>query len=180
MSGTIDRRSAARNVLIVGLGNPDRGDDGIGAMVAKALAGRLPSDIALLARSGDVMSLIEDWAGYSALICVDAAAPMGAPGRIHRIDLTRDELPAETLFTSTHAFGLADAVRLARTLQLAPQEIVVYAVEGGNFEVGAPMSPEVAAAIGEVADLVVGEVGRLSNGRPSRLPPRPPAPPPRW
>jgi hydrogenase maturation protease len=161
MSGTIDQRAVPRKVLVVGLGNPDRGDDGIGALVVKALAGRLPADAALLARSGDMMSLIDDWAGFDALVCVDAAASMGAPGQIHRIDLTIDELPPGMSFTSSHAFGLADTVRLARALKLAPQDIVVYAVEGCCFDGGAPMTADVAAAAGEVVHRIIAEVGRL-------------------
>ena len=132
----------------------------------KALAGRLPADAALLARSGDMMSLIEDWAGFDALVCVDAAAPMGAPGRIHRIDLAMDELPTDMSFTSSHAFGLAETVRLARTLELAPQDIVVYAVEGCCFDGGAPMTADVAAAAGEVA---------ASHHRRGRAPPAVPS-----
>lgn len=161
MSGTIDQRAVPRKVLVVGLGNPDRGDDGIGALVAKALAGRLPADVTLIARSSDMMSLIEDWAGFDALVCVDAAAPMGAPGRVHRINLTIDELPSGMSFTSSHAFGLADTVRLARALKLAPQDIVVYAVEGCCFDGGEPVTVDVAAAAGEVAHRIIAEVDRL-------------------
>jgi hydrogenase maturation protease len=151
----------ARKVLVVCLGNPDRGDDALGVGVASTLVGRLPADTKLLCRSGDMISLIEDWAGFDALVCVDAAAATGVPGRIHRIDLATDELPTEMSFTSSHAFGLGETVRLARTLQLAPRDIVVYAVEGGSFDVGAPMTPAVMAATAEVADCILTEVARL-------------------
>ena len=85
-----------RKVLVACLGNPDRGDDGLGAAVARALAGRLPDGVGLAVRSGDMLGLIDDWAGFDAVVCVDAAAPMdaslGTPGRIHRVDLARDDL----------------------------------------------------------------------------------------
>ena len=163
MTRTADRGAGARKVLVACLGNPDRGDDGIGALVAKALAGRLPDDATLITRSGDMLSLIEDWAGFGALICVDAAAPMGAPGRIHRIDLARDELPAEMTVTSSHAFGLTEAIRLASALQCAPRQIIVYAVEGSCFDGGAPMTAEVAAAALAVSRGVVAELDRLTR-----------------
>jgi hydrogenase maturation protease len=63
--------------------------------------------------------------------------------------------------TSGHAFGLAEAVQLARTLGLAPAEIVVYAVEGGCFEGGAEMTAAVTGAVAEVARLVIEEVRLL-------------------
>ena len=152
---------APRRVFVACLGNRDRGDDGIGALVAEALGGRLPSDVALIVRSGDMLALIDDWAGSDALVCVDAAAPMGMPGRIYRLDLAGDELQAEMAVTSSHAFGLAEAVRLARALGHAPRDIVVYAVEGACFDVGADVTFEVAAAADPVAERVVAEVARL-------------------
>jgi hydrogenase maturation protease len=150
--------AAQRKVLVIALGNPDRGDDGIGGLVAKRLAGRVPEQVTLLSHHRDVLSLIEDWAGFDALVCVDAAAPMGEVGRIHRIDLATTELPAEMSFTSGHAFGLAEAVRLARALGRAPHDIIVYAVEGGCFDAGTPMTAAVAAAADEVADRIIGEL----------------------
>jgi hydrogenase maturation protease len=161
----VDREATSCKVLAICLGNLDRGDDAIGVAVAKALIDRLPADATLLARSGDMTSLIEDWASFEALVCVDAAASMGTPERIHRIDQTVDELQTEMSFTPSHAFGLADTVRLARALELAPQDIVVFAVEGDSFDIGAPMTPSAIGAIGEVADRVVGEVDRLRQSR---------------
>jgi hydrogenase maturation protease len=156
-----DREALPGKVLVLCLGNPDRGDDGVGALVARNLRGRLPADVQVLARSGDMLSLIEDCAGFDALVCVDAAAPVTAPGRIHRFDLARDSLPRDLSFTS----GLAEAIELARALQRAPQTIIVYAVEGGCFDGGTAMTPAVATAAAVVADRVVAEIVRLRQAR---------------
>ncbi|MGO9866291.1 MAG: hydrogenase maturation protease [Rhodomicrobium sp.] len=149
-----------RKVLVACLGNPDRGDDRLGPAVAHLLEGKLSANATIIVRSGDMLLLIEDFSGFDVVLCVDAAAPMGAPGRIHR--LTADELPREFLLTSTHGFGLADAIELARTLDRAPAEIAVYAIEGCCFDAGAPMTPAVAAAAEETARRIAGEVGRLA------------------
>jgi hydrogenase maturation protease len=153
-----------RRVVVLGLGNPDRGDDGVGAIVAGNLVGRLPADVEILTRSGDMLSLVEDWTAFEAAVCIDASASNGAPGRIHRVDLTSDALPREIALASSHAFGLADAVDLARVLRCAPKRIVVYAIEGRCFEGGAPLSQEVAAAVAAVVEQVVVEVDRLRYG----------------
>ena len=165
MSEAADPPCPRRKVVVACLGNADRGDDGIGPMVAQTLFGRLPADVALLVRGGDMLSLIEDWRGCDALVCVDAAAPMGVPGRIHRIDLATDELPPNVSVMSSHAFSLAEAVRLARILGCAPQNIIVYAVEGSCFAAGAAMSAALAAAASEVASRVFVEIGVLLNDR---------------
>jgi hydrogenase maturation protease len=151
---------SASRILVVGIGNPDRGDDGIGPAVARRLAGRLPGDVAVVTRTGDILSLIADWAEADALVCVDAALGE-APGRIHRLDLATDALPLDVALVSSHGFGLAEAVELARTLGQAPRRMIVYAVEGNCFEGGAAMTPEVAEAAGLVADRVATEIDRL-------------------
>lgn len=161
MTRTLKPCGAPRRVLVVGMGNPDRGDDGVGARVVRSIAGQLPADVSLVVRTGDVLSLIEDWAGFDALVCVDAAAPATLPGRVHRINLASEQLVREMSFTSSHAFGVAEAIELARALGLAPREMVVYAIEGACFDRGAPITPEVAAAADEVAGRVVAEVERL-------------------
>lgn len=149
------------NILVLGLGNPDRGDDGVGARVAAALAGRLPAGVQLRSRTGDMLSLIDDWSGFDSVVVVDAAAPMGHPGRIHRLDPERDALPASPGAASSHALGLPDALALARALGDAPGTMIVLAVEGAGFEAGAPLSDDVAAAVPVVAAAVAEEIAHL-------------------
>ncbi len=157
------RGPARKQIVVLGIGNPDRADDGVGAVVAARLAGRLPPGVTLVVRSGDILGLVEDWANCDALICADAAAPMATPGGIHRIDAASGELPRGAACTSSHAFGLAEAIALARELQTLPETVVVYAVEGTCFDGGAPMTPQVAAAVDEVAERIIEEVGRLNG-----------------
>lgn len=152
-------------LLVVGIGNPDRGDDGIGPLVVRRLAGRVSTDVVLIERTGDALALIEDWAGADGVVLVDAAAPGTAPGSIHRIDLLRDALPSHLSLSSTHAFGVADAVALARTLGRLPAGITVYAIEGANFTPGAPVTPVVAASIEDVVTRIAAELHHLRGRR---------------
>ncbi len=152
---------APPRILVAGLGNLDRGDDGLGADVVALLAGRMPQDVELLTRRGDMLALIEEWAGVDVCIAIDAAAPAGDPGRIFRFDLATDTLPADAAYMSSHAMGLPAVVALARALGRAPRDMIVYAVEGICFDDGAPLSRPVAQAARDVADRIVAEVERL-------------------
>jgi hydrogenase maturation protease len=163
MMAGADRKNLQPKIVVVGLGNPDRGDDGIGAIVARRLVGRLSGEVPVLFRSGDMLSLVEDWTGIDAVICIDAAAPMGAPGRIHRVDLAAGGRPPDIAPTSSHGFGIGDAVELARALGRAPRQIIVYAVEGSCFDGGAPVTPQVAAAAAAAADRIAAEVAALQS-----------------
>ncbi|CCE07797.1 Hydrogenase maturation protease [Bradyrhizobium sp. STM 3843] len=154
---------AHRRIAVLGIGNVDRGDDAVGVGVAHRLARRLPSDVALLVCNGDILGLVEDWAKYDALICVDAAAPMGTPGRIHRLDAAQDELPPCPSLASSHAFGLAEAIALARELGVLPNPTIVYAIEGACFDAGGAITPKVAAALDATAERIITEIGRMNS-----------------
>jgi hydrogenase maturation protease len=152
-------------VLVVGIGNPDRGDDGFGAAVIARLRGRVPPAVRVLECSGDVLALIDEWAGFSTVIVVDAATMIGRPGRVHRLDLTHRPLPLGFVRSSTHAFGIAEAVELARSLDRLPRHLITYLVEGEHFYIGAPLSPVVAEAVDEVIGRIVVDLARISAAR---------------
>lgn len=151
----------AARVLILGLGNPDRGDDGFGPQVVKLLEGRLPPDVAATALGTDIMMLVPEWAKYAAVICIDAATLETRPGTVHRFDLAERDLPRRRLPPSSHGFGLIEAVELSRVLGEQPGAIIVFAVEGLCFDAGAAMTPQVTAALEDVAGRVAAEIEAL-------------------
>lgn len=155
------RPPAAHRVAVTALGHPDRGDDAAGLLAAEVLREMLPSDVPVLIHHGDALSLLDHWSRRDAVVCIDAAAPMGEPGRIHRFDLAVDTLPPDSGGTSSHSLGLAEAIALGRALGLTPRRIVVYAIEGRCFDAGAGPTPEVAAAAAPAAREVAREVARL-------------------
>ena len=72
---------------------------------------------------------------------------------------TQQPIAREFFRFSTHAFGLAEAVELARALGRLPPRLIVYGIEGKSFEAGVGLSPEVGAAVQEVVERVLGELG---------------------
>jgi hydrogenase maturation protease len=151
-------------VLIAGIGNPDRGDDGFGPAVARRLCGQAPAGVRVVERSGDILALIADWEGFADVMIVDAVALVNEPGRIHRFDLRRCALPIGFAYRSTHGFGVSEAIELARTLGRLPRRLVLYVAEGTRFEPGAPLSPAVAAAVDEAAVRIAEECAAWEKG----------------
>jgi len=151
----------SQGVLVQCIGNPDRRDDGAGIAVADRLAGCLPDRAKLLRRSGDMLALIDDWDDCAALVCVDAIASLGSPGTIHRLDLSCESIPSDMMPMSSHAFGLGEAIALARSLGSAPGRIVIFGVEGTDFSDGVGLSPKVSQSIDPLATRVIGEVATL-------------------
>jgi hydrogenase maturation protease len=149
----------------VGIGNAWRNDDRAGLAVARRLAGTLPEEVALLEREGEPTSLMDSWEGAEAVWLVDAVSSGAEPGTVHRHDAGTKELPAQLFRTSTHHFGLAEAVELARAVGRLPRTVIVYGIEGANFETGETLSPKVEAAAERVAEAVRKEVARSTSER---------------
>ena len=93
--------------LVVGVGNPWRGDDAAGLELARRVAG---TGVEVRTVEGDASGLLDAWAGHEHVALVDAAAPATCPGALHTFRADRAPLPAAGLRSSTHAFGVADAV----------------------------------------------------------------------
>jgi hydrogenase maturation protease len=157
IAGVPDMIKERPRTLVVGIGNPDRGDDGFSAAVIARLRGHTPAGVQLLARKANLLALIDDWDGCGAVILVDAAMPVNGPGRVHRIDLAENPLPLGWVPPSSHAFGLAETVELARNLGRLPHRLILYLVEGQSFETGAPLSPAVVTAINQVAERILAD-----------------------
>ncbi len=151
-------RLSGSSVLVVGVGNTQRGDDGIGPAVIAALEARgLPCTQCMICQ-GDGLQLIEAWKDTDRVVLIDAATSGAPPGTIYRFEARGQTLPAGLRFSSTHAFGVVEAIELARELDLLPPHLVLYAVEGKQFAVGTELSLEVQRALSKVVDRVVWEI----------------------
>lgn len=133
---------------IIGCGNFDRGDDAAGVLVARRLHAL---GVETVEQSGESFALMECWTGFEHVILVDATAPRGTPGRIWVWNAHADRLPEDVFPCSTHAFGVREAVELARAMNRLPQTLLIYGIEGQQFSFGAPLSPKVERAVGSVA-----------------------------
>ncbi|HEU5298954.1 MAG TPA: hydrogenase maturation protease [bacterium] len=145
--------------LVIGIGNTMRRDDGAGLAVAEAVRAARP-EIEVLTTGGDGAALLDAWAGARRVVVIDAARSGRPPGSIQRFDAAASALPRVMSSASTHVFGLADAVELARALGALPAGLIVYAVEGADFTAGEGLSPQLMAAVPGVADLVCAELDR--------------------
>src|SRR5579863_6865360 len=148
-------------ILVIGIGNEYRSDDGVGLFVARKLQDMRIPDIVIMESSGDGAALIEAWEAASRVILIDAAFSGAEPGTVYRFDVALQPLTKSFSFHSTHAFGVAEAIGLAQALQRLPSSLIVYAIEGKNFAAGIGLSLEVAEAAQKVVGQVIQEVQRF-------------------
>lgn len=147
---------------MIGVGNRFRGDDAVGLWVVGRLRGWLPT-VEVLEREGEPTGLMDAWEGARAVWLVDAVSSGAPPGTVRRLEAGSRPLPSRLFPPSTHAFGLAEAIELARALHRLPERVVVYGIEGERFAAGEGLSPRVEEAAERVAARVREEVERCTR-----------------
>ena len=143
--------------LILALGNPLRGDDGVGAAVLQALKERALGPHVELIDAGtpglETALLLE---GRARVIFVDAADFAAKPGSILKRDLTALELELRPVHSdSLHAAGLLDALALAAALGTFPARVTLYGVQPRSLDYETALSAEVRAAIPQLVEAII-------------------------
>jgi hydrogenase maturation protease len=150
--------------IVLGVGNPDRGDDGAGPAVARQLWELSLQDIEVIEHGGEATALVAEMDGAALVFLIDACASGAPPGTVRRFNVSAAPVPEEiTLGLSTHGFGTAAAVELARSLGQLPHRCIIYTIEGASFAPGAPLSPQVAAGVAQVVVRVRAEIADSAN-----------------
>jgi len=145
-------------ILVIGIGNPDRGDDAAGLLVARRVREvTARSDVQVTELVGDQLGLLDAWTGARDVYVIDAVSSGGPVGAVYRFDDV-GSLDARFAHRGTHTFSLADVVALGQALGRLPEHLAGYGIEGGTFQVGAKLSPAVEAAVGIVTSLLSDEL----------------------
>jgi hydrogenase maturation protease len=146
------------NLLLIGIGNEYRRDDGVGLVIVRQLRSFVPADVTVLELSGEGATLMEAWQKAAIVYVFDAVRSQATPGTIHQIDAKAQTVPTQFFHYSTHAFSLAEAVELARVLNQLPPKLVLYGVEGADFGSGVGLSDGVEIAVPKVIDRVLQQI----------------------
>ena len=170
-----------RRVVVIGIGNEFRRDDGAGPEVLARLReqvhtvgpdmvrpGTVRGDtVQLLSSDGEPASLIEAWTGAALAVVVDAVlADPPVPGRLHRLVL--DRMTTEVRPVSSHGLGLGEAIGLARALGRMPDRLIIHAVEAADVGHGVGFTPAVAAAVAPLTAAVLRDLSGLDPRGPGQ------------
>lgn len=154
-------------VLVVGIGSA-AGDDALGpevaARVARELAGSdagAPAGEVQVVAHVDPTELVELMDDRALVVIADATRSAGRAGMLvlREVGAGHPGLigwaggPA-----SSHGWGLAEAVELARVLGRLPERVVVVGVTADRFEPGAALSAPVAHALPHAVEAVLSQV----------------------
>ena len=159
--------SKEKTTLLIGLGNPILGDDGIGWRVVEQVESLLADrpqkelerhqiDVLYLSLGG--LSLMEHMEGYQDVIVVDSILTSSHPkGTIYSLPLSRLPDYSSGHSTAIHDTSLASALEVGRKMNMTlPKEVWVVAVEAEYvFDFSEELSPPVEAALPGAVDVVM-------------------------
>ena len=154
-------------VVIVGVGNLLRRDDGAGIVAARRLRTVLPSAVRVCESAAEVRELLELLSSCRCAFLIDAAcgipADRSASVKRHaRIDAHAQTLPAAPS-TSSHALTLAQILDLGRALGQLPKTLILYGIGATDFGMGEGISPAVDSGVAEVVDRIVAELAKADS-----------------
>lgn len=154
-----ETKPAAR-VLVIGLGNPILGDDGVGWKIAEEVASRLGTrdevEVDCLAVGG--LSLMERMLGYDRVILIDSIETgKYADGAVTTVSLDDLQNPGLGHSASAHDASLATALETARLMGAStPSRVDIVAVEARTgLDFTEQLSPSIALAVPVAAKMVL-------------------------
>jgi hydrogenase maturation protease len=143
----------ARNALIVGYGNPLRGDDGVGRAVAQALADEAAIEGAEAISCRQLTpELAERFAAADRVVLIDAQAGL-EPGGVRITELRAAIARASVL---GHHVDPRELLRMAGALYGRSPEAFLVTVGASSLTLGEGLSAAVTAALPEVIATVRG------------------------
>ncbi len=141
-------------IVVIGVGNEMRGDDALGLHAVRALLQHPVPGVTYMQQSGEGASLIEVWRGCRAAIIVDAFSSGSVAGMIHLLDVSITEISPRLFASSSHSFGVAQAIELSRRLHLLPRTSILCGIEGASFLGGKGLSDPVREHLPALLDAV--------------------------
>jgi hydrogenase maturation protease len=149
-------------VLVLGIGNPLRGDDGIGLRVIEALNHRgLPEGATALDAGTGGLDLLQILEGWERAIIIDAADVGREPGRFARFTPDEARFVGSEDASSFHNAGLAEVLALAEAVGQPLPELVIFGVQPARVGWGEGLSPAVEATLPVLIDAVLDEVNKI-------------------
>jgi hydrogenase maturation protease len=145
--------------LILGLGNPIRGDDGVGIRVAEELKRQIKDKNVEVQEASigglGILGLIQ---GYDKLIVIDSIRTKGGRlGQIHK--LKPSDLGSSVYASWPHEINFTTTLALGKKLRIPlPNVIDIYAVEiKDNITFTEEFTPEISQAIPEIVNQILAE-----------------------
>ena len=150
-----------KDTIVLGLGNPLMGDEGIGVKVIEMLqsaSGDFPGADFVDAGAGG-MSLLHLLAGRKKAIIIDCAIMGEKPGTIKRFTPEEVRTVKKLAHLSLHEVDILKVIELARQLEECPDRITFFGIEPESIEQRMGLSDCLTQRLAEYVEAVMTELG---------------------
>jgi hydrogenase maturation protease len=165
--------------LVLGVGNPLMGDDGLGLATLEHLreGWEIPADVELVDGGTWGLTLLPAIEASDRLLLIDAIDAGGAPGTLHVLE--RDQIPRHlSTKISPHEVDLREVLALAELRGTLPLEMVAIGLQPAAVELSSEISDVVRLRLPDLLDVVMQRLAQWDHTcRPrAALVPQRPAP----
>ena len=169
-AGTGDAASPSppRHIIVVGLGNLIRSDDGVGVHAMRRLAGspRLPSDasrnITFIDGGTRALELVSDAADASHMLILDAVDADAPPGTLIR--LSGSDLASLPAGCSVHQLGIVDWLGALVMLRGRAPEIRILGVQPVDTGWGTTLTPPIRLGLEQLVEAAIEQLDEWTAG----------------
>jgi len=144
------RRCLTGRVCLVGIGNPDRGDDAFGLRLAEVMRDLGHSDVVLAERVPERWTERLARGGFQAVVFLDTVQMHAAPGDV--VFLESAQIAARYPQLSTHKLSLGTLAALIEAE--GPTRVFLFGVQPQSLDHGAELSVPVRTTLEILRDLL--------------------------
>ena len=159
-------------LTIIGCGNLNRSDDGVGVLVAQRLQQHLTEtpipDVRVFDCGTAGIDVMFQARGSHELIIIDASQTSSEPGAIYEVPgEVLEQLPDRSY--NLHDFRWDHAIAAGRKIfkDDFPPEVTVYLIEAQTLDFGWTLSPAIEAAAAKVFHKIIHKIDNLALPTPS-------------
>jgi hydrogenase maturation protease len=148
---------------VIGVGNPLRGDDGIGVLLMEELTRKKIEGVEFIDGGTGGINLIHDLAKFDLVVILDAVDFGGECGetRIFSVDdVLRD---TEKIRFCTHENDLFNVIKISKKLGEAPDEIFIFGVQPKDFSPKMEISQELRQSMDRILDEFYDEIQKIKT-----------------
>ncbi len=149
-----------KDTLVVGLGNPLMGDEGVGLRVLEKLEERADSypDVEFMDLGTGGMTLVHAMAGRSRVILIDCAFMDEPPGTLRRFTPEQVRSRKPRLRQGLHGGDLLELLELSDRLGELPADVVIFGIQPVDISPRRSLGQELRDRLHEYADRVAAEL----------------------
>jgi hydrogenase maturation protease len=150
-----------KKIGIIGLGNPLRRDDVIGLLLLQYLQQnkkKLSETIDIIDGGTSGLNLLPLLEAYETVLLLDAVDFQGTPGELKKFTIDDIKNQKISSFLSTHEPDILTVFSLLKTLNKAPQHLVIFGIQPKDISYGTTPSQEITRVLPQLQKQILKEI----------------------